>query len=58
MNHSSPTDIILVHEVEHQNVEGLQKLELPMNAEFQHLDISMKSEEEKHIEDIIRISSQ
>jgi hypothetical protein len=58
-NHSPPADIIPGHETKHQNVEELQQLELPVNAEFQHLDNSMKvAVEEKHIEDIIRISSQ
>jgi hypothetical protein len=58
-NHSPLVDIIPGHETEHQNVEDLQQLELRVNAEFQHLDNSIKvAVEEKHIEDIIPISSQ
>jgi hypothetical protein len=57
-DHSPPTDIIVGHVADHQNVEELQQLELPVNAKFQHLDNSMKAMEVKHIEDIICISSQ
>jgi hypothetical protein len=57
-DHSPAADIIVGHEVDYQNIEELQQLELPMNADFQHLDNSTKALEVKHIEDIIRICSQ
>jgi hypothetical protein len=57
-NHSPPVDIIPGREAEHQNFEELQQLELPVNAEFQRLDNSMKIVEAKNIEYIIHISSQ
>jgi len=55
---SPPTDIIVGDIAAHQNVEGIQQLELQVNEKFKQLDNSMEVIEVKSREDIIRISRQ